>query len=91
MVDLPAPFGPRNPVTWPAGMSMEKPSSARAPNDLVRSWVRTAGRSMRASPALVLPTVGRRRAGRNGSNEPPAPLFSSRIEQRTDVLGRQGG
>jgi hypothetical protein len=38
VVDFPAPFGPRNPVTLPAGTVKERWSTARTPSKMTADW-----------------------------------------------------
>ena len=48
VVDLPAPFGPRNPYTSPGSTRRSMPSTARGPflNSLTRPWVSIAASDM---------------------------------------------
>ena len=63
VVDLPAPFGPRNPYTSPVATRMSMPSTARGPflNSRTRSVVSIAAVSLMAGEAsrgsFVLPTI----------------------------------
>ena len=87
VVDLPAPLGPTNPVTWPGGTVNDRPSTATvAPVALAQpadldGWLSMVGDATEPAPAAVVtPRSGLRRPAR-GDARPARPPTGERTRR----------
>src|SRR5829696_7664752 len=92
VVDLPAPLGPRNPVTFPGSTQNDSPSTARLPpNSLVRPMasIRMAVTSAYSVAMAVSTSVlAARLAGQAAASSPTAPSPARATQQLPDRHGR---